>query len=214
MKRSYNRKTAPKVIDGVVKRKNNHTKTATLGYVVDRERPGRGFRHVLRKKGIHDFTDLIPDWDTHSKGIESILLCRGDGYTDGLYRHFSYEETGIIYLCAWDDDMWGDVSEKYFHEHRWIFDSFGLVYEKRLRKEPNGRGKYTAWGCYFSDSQARAFMLAHIFLHELGHHVDKLRSRSRDTTIGGEPFAEDFSKKMFQRIWPAYVDRFGSPERQ
>lgn len=83
MIRSYNRKTSPKVIGGLVQRKNNHTRTARLGYVVDRYRPGKGYRHVLKKKDVHDFTDLIPGWDTYSEGIESIILDVGNESYDG-----------------------------------------------------------------------------------------------------------------------------------
>ncbi len=61
MVQGFNRKTSPKVIGGLVQRKNKHTKTARTGYLVDRKRAGKGYRHVLKKKDIHDFTDIIPD---------------------------------------------------------------------------------------------------------------------------------------------------------
>ncbi len=217
MVRSYNRKTAPKVVNGTVKKKNNHTKTATLGYVVDRERPGKGYTHVLKKKDIHDFIDIIPEWHKYSEGIESIVIARGEECLYGVYRHYSYEDTGIIYLCAWEEDMWVDISEDFFHKHTWIFDNFGLTYEKKQKKDPSGRGKYTEWGCYFTESQAKAFMLLNTFLHELGHHIQQFNHQNDELmklNQESEPFAEDFAKKMFQQIWPAYVKRFGLPERQ
>ena len=101
MNRPFNRKTSPKVIGGLVQRKNNHKPTAAEGYVVDRIRPGKGYKHVVSKKDIHDFTDLIPDWGEISVGIESIILDSGDEFTDGYYRHYNREGTGVIWLSAW-----------------------------------------------------------------------------------------------------------------
>ena len=88
MHKFYNRKTSPKVIGGLTQRKNNHSKTARLGYVVDRQRAGKGYKHVLKKKDIHDFTDIIPEWEKVSIGIESIVIDAGHEYRDGLYRHY------------------------------------------------------------------------------------------------------------------------------
>ena len=195
----YNRKTSPKVVGGLVQRKNNHTRTARMGYVVDRRRAGKGYRHILKKKDIHDFTDLIPDWPVISEGIESIILDSGDEFVDGVYRHYSREGTGIVWLSAWPESMWVEFSAEYFHEHRWFFDKLGIAYEK----------KGEDWCCYFTESQARAFMLLHVFLHELGHHVDKLRSRKQNEMRGGEAFAEDYANKTFEEIWPAYISKFG-----
>ncbi len=71
MNRGYNRKTAPKVKDGAVQKKNNHAIKARERYVVDRERPDKGFKHVISKRDIHHFVELIPDWGVISEGIES-----------------------------------------------------------------------------------------------------------------------------------------------
>lgn len=48
--------------------------TAREKYVVDRERPDKGFKHVISKRNIHDFVELIPSWDEIAIGIESIIL--------------------------------------------------------------------------------------------------------------------------------------------
>ena len=201
MVQAYNRKTSPKVIGGLVQRKNNHSKTARNGYVVDRKRAGKGYRHVLKKKDIHDFTDIIPNWNTICEGIESIVLDAGDEFLDGLYRHYNYEGTGIIWLSAWSEGMWINLNNDYFAEHQWHFDTLGVVYEKKDEE----------WCCHFSQSQAKAFMLLHVFLHELGHHIDKLRSKKQNLMKGGEGFAENYANQTFKDIWPAYVDKFGRP---
>ncbi len=213
MSRKYNRKTAPKVVGGHVLRKNNHTKTAALGYVLDRERPRKGFVHVLRKKDVHDFTDIIPGWAEYSVGLESIILSRGEEDAYGLYDYYRYEETGVIWLSAWNkDELWLDISVDYFKKHKWLFDQFGLAYEEKVIKDPQGRGKFPVWGCYYTVSQARAFMLMRVLLHEIGHHVDWYRSNRRGGCRGGEPFAEKFAEEVFPKVWPAYIDKFGHPE--
>lgn len=221
MRPNYNRKTSPKVIGGHVQRKNNHVKTARLGYVVDRVSPGRGFVHVISKKDIHDFTDIIPDWGKVSEGIESIFLAEEEEYADAFYKHYSREETGVIWLCAWQDDLWIEHSDEYYQEHSWILKKLGVVCEKSERSiEDNETDKMndnedlekeTYWTCYFSMKQAKAFMLLHVFLHELGHHVDKLRSKKRNVMAGGEGFAENYANRRFYELWPAYVERFGNP---
>jgi hypothetical protein len=241
MKTSYNRKTSPKVIGGSVQRKNNHKITARLGYVVDRVSPGRGFVHVVSKKDIHDFSDIIPDWFKISEGIESVFLASEDEYTDGYYRHFSNAKTGCIWLCAWPKDLWIEHSDNYYHEHSWIFKILGVVCERsekelepenasvkkisvqpedQVESELNGieepsmtieQTKETeiVWTCYFTQKQAKAFTLLHIFLHELGHHVDKLRSRKQDRMTGGEEFAENYAKRRFYELWNDYLSKFG-----
>jgi hypothetical protein len=181
--------------------KNNHTKTARLGYVVDRKRAGKGYRHVLKKKDIYDFTDIIPNWEVVCEGIESIILDAGDEFVDGLYRHFWYEDTGIIWLSAWNESLWVDFNDEYFKDHQWHFDTIGVIYEQ----------KGLDWSCHFTESQAKAFMLLHIFLHELGHHVDKLRSKKQNIMKGGEEYAEKYANDLFIEIWPAYIAKFGRP---
>ena len=227
MRPTYNRKTSPKVIGGHVQRKNNHTKTARLGYVVDRVRPSRGYIHVVSKKEIHDFTDIIPDWEKVSEGIESIFLDQEDEYTDGYYRHFENEGTGVIWLCAWPKDLWVEHSEAYYQEHKWILDSLGVLCEKSEKEreiespkesnveeselEEHQTEPEIIWTCYFTLQQAKAFTLMHIFLHELGHHVDKLRSKKKNIIRGGEPFAESYANRRFHELWSSYVELFGNP---
>lgn len=214
MQPKYNRKTSPKVIGGQVLRKNNHKKTARLGYVVDRVRASKGFRHILRKKDIHDFVELISDWPKVSEGIESIILDSGDEFTDGYYRHYDYEDTSIIWLGAWPEDLWVERSDEYYQEHLWLFKKLQIVSERYVKKVESCSGddkkqiEEVYWLCFFTEAQARAFSLMHVFLHELGHHVDNFRSRKRGCR-GGESFAEQYAIKRFHEIWPSYLQRFG-----
>jgi len=205
----YNRKTSPKVIGGQVLRKNNHVKTARLGYVVDRRRPGKGFMHVLRKKDIHDFVELIPDWNEISEGIESIVLDSGDECTDGVYHHFHTENTGIIYLSAWQKELWREFNDDYFQEHRWIFNALNVTIESKTHRIESSDKQEIIWHCYFTESQAKAYTLMHVFLHELGHHIDRLSSCNQNACNRGEVFAEHYAVRRFHELWPSYLRRFG-----
>ncbi len=92
MARVYQRrKVAPKVKGGSVQKKNNHRPTATLGYVLARQSPARGHRHIVTKQDVRLLTSIIPAWHALSHGIESIVLTSG-GDHDGQYQVFSSRE--------------------------------------------------------------------------------------------------------------------------
>ncbi|MBV1907940.1 MAG: hypothetical protein KUG78_01380 [Kangiellaceae bacterium] len=213
MRTTYNRKTSPKVIGGHVQRKNNHQKTAQQGYVVDRVKPSRGFIHVLSKRDIHDFVEMLPDWIDISVGIEAIFLASENEYSDAYYKHYSKEGTGVIWLCAWQKGLWIEYSDHYFQEHRWLFDTLGVIcqWDDKQSIGADSEQQDSYWTCYFTLAQAKAFMLMHVFLHELGHHVDKQRSRKSDRMVGGERFAEEYANRRFKEIWPRYIAFFGNP---
>lgn len=189
------------MVNGKVQKKDNHAYTSREKYIVDRKRPYEGYKHVLTKREIHDFIELIPDWEEIGKGIQEVILDEGGDGFDGLYSHYYHEKTAIIWLSAWPKEMWVEFDEDYFLEHKWCFELFGVVFEKQK--------KY--WFCYFTEKQAKAFMLLHIFLHELGHHVDKMRSKNQRVVLSGEQFAEKYANEKFKEIWPLYVKKFGEP---
>jgi len=62
--------------------------------------------------------------------------------------------------------------------------------------------------CKFTEEQAKAAQLLGTFLHELGHHVDRMGSRSQIEPGNGEPFAERFNREIAEQIWPAYTRVF------
>ncbi len=47
----------------------------------------------------------------------------------------------------------------------------------------------------FDEFTARAFQLIHVFIHELGHHQDRMTTRSKKSAARGESHAEAYSKK-------------------
>jgi hypothetical protein len=202
MNSSFNRRTATKVKAGRVQRKNHHRPTGHEGYVLDRESPGRGFRHVLSKRDIQAFIDLIPGWDRYSERLERIVLARPVNSWDGAHVFYFREETGSIFLYAWREDLWIELAGSYFDSHRGIFETLGVSFD---------RGNECSV-CRFTEPQARAFMLLHVFMHELGHHYDRIHQKHPHSSKG-EDYAEKFALSRFEQLFPVYVAMFGHPGR-
>jgi len=59
MRVSFNRRTATKVVDGQTRGKNRRVPTTHRGYVIDRQSPGKGYRHVVTKRDLQDFLDTV-----------------------------------------------------------------------------------------------------------------------------------------------------------
>ena len=152
----------------------------------------------MTKREILEFLELIPDWRTVLDGIERIRLHGGSDKWDGLYRHFEKEETGCIWLSAWQCNLTLEITKSYFNEHRSIFDRIELKFER----------KKDVVICWFDEGKAKAFTLVHVLLHELGHHVD---SRQRSFCASGEPYAEGFAKRLEDEVWSKYIKKFGKP---
>ena len=202
MRGTFNRRTATKVKDGRVQRKNRRALTPHQRLVIDRESPRAGRRHVVTKRDILAFIDIIPDWERLSVRLERIVLSAEDSGWDGLYEFFDREETGAIFLNAWDENLWMSVPEKYFADHRMEFERLGVSHDRK-------DGEVF---CRFTEGQARAFVLLHVFMHELGHHFDRSNQKHRGVTRG-EDYAERFATNRFEALYPEYVRVFGDPAR-
>lgn len=193
--RSSVRKTSPRVVGGRVMRKNRHACTrgivdASRGHpIVVRERPGRGYRHLLTQKHVHDFLAILPDWPTLARGLHGIVLAPGDrGYAGSHDR-------GVIEICAWDQEI---VCEW----ERWFFDEHAAVLARLdVDHEPLEDG---AVRVLFTEDTARAYQLLHVLLHELGHHHDRMTTRSRRASRG-EKYAEDFALDREALVWARYA---------
>jgi hypothetical protein len=196
----FNRRTATRVKNGRVQRKNRHRPTGHEGFVLHRESPAPGFRHVVTKRDVLAFIDIVPDWPRFSERLERIVLNRGDDDCDGFYRFYDREETGAIFLNAWPEDLWMEIATPYFDAHASIFERLGVSHERRKEDV----------FCRFTESQARAFMLLHVFLHELGHHFERVHQKHRGSSKG-EDYAERFASSRFAGLVPSYVEVFGDP---
>jgi hypothetical protein len=48
----------------------------------------------------------------------------------------------------------------------------------------------------------------HVFLHELGHHYDRMQTRKKAHSPGGEVCAETFGEGLADRMWADYFRLF------
>jgi len=182
----------------VVQKKHNHTPTATYWNtpqrfpVIDKERPGVGHRHYLGKQHVTGFIELLPEWAELSKGLDAVVLSAAKD-CEGWY------DLGVVGICAWPKDPWYLVGSRYYKAHSEILSRLGVPCE------PRG----TEYLCKFSESTVRAYQLLHIFLHELGHHHDRMSTRRRRGTGRGESYAEEYAIRNEHLIWSRYADQFG-----
>jgi hypothetical protein len=194
-----NRKSAPRVKRGEVQKKNNWARTPHYYNseqalpVVDRQRPGQGYRHLLLRRDIEAFIAILPEWAELSKGLNAIVLAPG-GDAMGLHA------PGVVHICAWEEEIWwSNTDTEFAADHGEVFDLLGVEVEKQ------GDRLITKW----TEGQARAFQLVHILLHELGHHHDRMTTRSQRSTARGESFAEDYARRHEAHIWEDYLRTFG-----
>lgn len=200
--RNSPRKTAPKVRDGQVQKKNRWEKSVDaddtllteLGISFDTRAPGPGQKHVVTELDVRRFIRCIPDWNTHAEGLRAIVLAPLDDAM-GCYDH-----RGIIYLSTWDQDLFWSCDAEFFEEHRTTLLRLGVPHDQVVDD---------AIPLYFDERSARAFQLVHIFLHELGHHRDRMTQQGRSGR--GEEFAETWAVRMEEQVWPRYKEFFGVP---
>ena len=198
-----NRKSAPQVSGGRVQKKNNPEQTASYydtpppALVIDRQRPGKGYRHLLLRRDIETFISLLPDWPELSRGLHAIVLAPGGGRCDGYYGR------RVVHVCAWESDLWIDYKQStdFFESHEPIFRRLGVA------MQPSDDG-YTL--CQFTEAQARAYQLLHILLHELGHHHDRQTTKPGGRPNRGETYAEDYALRHEAQIWERYQEAFGA----
>lgn len=193
------RKTAPAVRSGRVQKKNNWEETP--GYdiseqpelVIDRKRPGEGYRHLLSQADIRRFISIVPDWEKHSQGLNAVVLAAGDEFRFGYYRR------GVISICAWTADNHFSMFDEVYQRRAQILNCLGVP------ALPDGNGE---WMLEFTEDTARAYLLLNTFLHELGHHNDTMNTRKKENANRGESHAEQFALELGLKLWPTYQKAF------
>ncbi|VTR92205.1 Uncharacterized protein OS=Dysgonomonas gadei ATCC BAA-286 GN=HMPREF9455_01415 PE=4 SV=1 [Gemmata massiliana] len=201
----FYRKTAPGVRNGRVQKQNNwalspsvYRNTQTC-LVIDRRKPGEGYRHLLLKRDIERFVALIPNWDALAVGLDLISLDCGRHGCDGWYNR------GALGICAWPKEMSYVLDTVWFAEHRRFLERIGA------RVEEGGIGRDIV--IHWTDATARAYQLCHVFLHELGHHADRMHTHAKkDNAPRGEGFAEDYAFDLEREVLERYFAEFGFPE--
>ncbi len=196
------RKTAPRVKRGKVQRKNRCVPTSTCYNtpqpypVIDRCKPGFGARHILRKDDVSRFIRLLPDWKELSKGLNVIVLAPRERGCDGWHR------PGIVAVCAWRRELGYEACSWWYDDHRPVLNQIGVTCE------PTDDGSVFLDWC---ESTIRAYQLTHVLLHELGHHHDRITTRSKRRASRGEGYAERYAIQNANSIWERFIDEFGLP---
>jgi hypothetical protein len=140
------------------------------------------------------FIALLPDWDELADGLQYVVLDAGEHNVDG------WHDPGTVGLLAWDRDLWRHSSPDFVQEHQWLYDRLGV--ETVPEDETSVIVRWT-------EPTAKAYQLLHVFLHELGHHHDRMTTRSRNATARGERYAEAYANRYANQIWDAYEGEFG-----
>ena len=160
-----------------------------------RERPGAGFRHVLRLRDLERFLELLPDRDELVEGLDAVVLAPGDPELHGWYQ------TGVIAICAWSRELPQAMSYAHFERERPLLERLGVPIERRAHDVL----------ALFDETTVRGFQLMEVFLHELGHHRDRVTTRTRIVCARGEPFAERYALEYGERVWARYREEFSHP---
>ena len=193
------RRTTMKVRDGRVQRKNRTSKSPHIfqatgsGLLIERERPGAGYRHVVRRQDVRRFVSIIPNWRELSQELTTIVLGHGGQRCMGWY------ERGVVAICAWEKEIqWHDCCPLFFREHRAVFDKLEVPYEVSEQ----------VIHVHFTVETARAFQLVHVFIHELGHHHDRMTTQSQRWAARGETYAEQYARQFEDVILARYRREF------
>jgi hypothetical protein len=191
-----------RVKSGRVQRKNNWVPDHRDYYArpqaeiqIERDDPGRGYRHVVTVAQLRAFIELLPDWDELAVGLEAIAI------TSGNPRWWGVSNPGVVVITAFPRELWwSDVSRGYLDDSGELIEKLGV---ELVPTEEDGRLEV-----HWTEPQARAWMLLDVLVHELGHHHDRMTTRGDDAP-GGEPYANAYAQRVQREIFAQYVDRFG-----
>jgi hypothetical protein len=110
-----------------------------------------------------------------------------------------YCDRGVVAVCAWPAGVWDeDLSKNWYWDHVDVLDRLGVQVWKVGPR----------WVAEWTEDQARAFQLLHVFLHELGHHHDRMTTRRERDAARGEHFAEQFALDLADEIWDDFLRVF------
>src|SRR5262249_30242284 len=129
-----------------------------------------------------------------SRGLNAVLLAPGRWNVAGWHR------PGIVAVCAWERELQREWHADFVAEHRDVLDRLGV---EQVPTDP-------PWQIVkFTESSARGFQLMHVLLHELGHHHDRMTTRSQRDADRGEDYAEAYALRYAEPLWERYFRKFG-----
>jgi len=199
---AFNRRGTPKVKNGKAQRKNrtvlspNIYSAPNAGLRIDKRSAGKGRRHLLDRHDIELFISIIPNWNEYSRGLNAIVLAEPSERADG------WHQPGVLHICPWRDELWTEWHDDYYAAHAVVLEQ--LAVPTKYMEDEGG----TFFRCYFDEDSAKAWQLLHIFLHELGHHVDRMTTKKQIRSLRGEAFAEDFALRLAPQVLPRYIEVF------
>ena len=130
------RRSAPNVKAGKVQKHNNWAPDPGDYYrvpqrlpVVDRRRPGRGYRHLLRRGDVKRFIALLPDWEELSRGLDAVVLAPGSPH------RYGYHSSGVVHVCAWPTQLWDTIDLAGYERDRSMLERLSVPAERRGREE-------------------------------------------------------------------------------
>ncbi len=189
-----------RVRGGQVAKKNNwnpdpgdYYAVAQREIQIERTDPGPGYRHVVTVAQLRRFIEILPDWDELAIGLEAISLYRGNPEWLGL------SNPGVVVITAWDRDLWWWVGNDWIAQNAELIDRLGV----EIVDVPGAPAVQVRW----TEAQARAYLLTDVLVHELGHHRDRMTTRG-DRAPRGEPYAEQYARRVRVEIWPDYARLF------
>ncbi len=91
--------------------------------------------------------------------------------------------------------MWYETTGDHYRAHQDIFERLGV---------PCGETTDGYFLCKFDEVTIRDYQLLHILLHELGHHHDRMTTRTQKRSGRGEKYAEDYALQHEAAIWERY----------
>jgi hypothetical protein len=146
-------------------------------------------------RDIRAFLEILPEWPALAVGLNTILMAPPRPNCDGFHR------AGLVALCAQSRDLSKLIpNPDYVKRHRDIFDRLGVPIE------PTPEGHILR----FTPGAMRAYQLLHVLLHELGHHHDRMTTKSKRRSSRGERFAELYARSHGDFIWSRYFELFPS----
>ena len=200
----FHRRTAPRVRNGRVQVNSRWEDTPSYithlpdRPVIDRRHPGKGYRHLLKKRDVLRFLSLLPDRRRLTTGLRAIVLAPGRPGLDGRCW-----QDGVIELFAWERNLWRVMPADYFQLNQDFLDRLEVPYA-----EEEGRYPGVSYLCMFDEPTARAFQLLAILLHELAHHHDRMSTRRQDHFGFGEDYAEQYARRYTELIWRRFQEAF------
>src|SRR5262245_28995751 len=114
----FHRRTAPKVVGGVVQQKNRWRKepdyTQTHQVRIERFKPRRGLRHFVSPTDVTAFLGLLPNWRELAIGLNRVVLS-ADRSCQGWFV------PGTVAICAWAEECVQILNPGFYADHANLF---------------------------------------------------------------------------------------------